>query len=703
MDADLPEIPKGLHLGRLGTMDTLNPFNITKAVDLTDDEIARYWVDISEGEGFTGLVKPSSAMPMLILGGKGSGKTHVMRYFSYPLQKMRHQDDVAHGIRTDGYLGIYFRCGGLNAARFSGKGQRSDVWDDVFQYYMELWVAQLLLSTVGDVLPSSGAPLPPQQSIYAGARELFDDPPSPFPRSLRALGATLKDLQRELDGAVNNCGITQELDARIRVTRGRLIFGLPQLLGRDVPMLEGVQYVYLVDEFENLSESQQRYVNTLLREKEIPCTFKIGARLYGVKTYGTYSADEENKEGSEFEALHLDDILRRNRGYPDFARELCTRRLRAAGYLSRTEEGASQGDGLDGCFVTFERGPFAEPETNEIVQKYEGRERPHFVALRAKLARADTDCTAHLRDDPDAVNGIVDALKCPSYPLLERLNIFLLYREWYRGHDLEEAAEAIRRQCSAHVKDARAPSHYGDVLSHFRGDLLAQLLRACDLKQRYLGFQTFVDMSDGLPRNLLITLKHIFRWATFNGEDPFRQFPISTGAQQAGVREASEWFFRDARVAGTDGASIRNSVERLAQLFREIRYSDKPTECSLCTFSAEMAAASHEAQRIVELAEKWSLLISVAGGQRDKNTGRVDVKYQLNPMLAPRWDLPVSRRGAIALAPKEADAIFDERQGAVFKVVLRQRVGPMMAPHFGRPTRRQGGHGQSRLLEPDSD
>ena len=95
-----------------------NPFNITKADDFSDKEINDLWVDITSGDGFSRLVKPTSPMPMFILGGKGSGKTHLMKYVSYSVQKLRHAKDVMAGIRADGYIGIYVRCGGLNASRF---------------------------------------------------------------------------------------------------------------------------------------------------------------------------------------------------------------------------------------------------------------------------------------------------------------------------------------------------------------------------------------------------------------------------------------------------------------------------------------------------------------------------------------------------------------------------------------------------------
>jgi len=85
----------------------------------------------------------------------------------------------------------------------------------------------------------------------------------------------------------------------------------------------------------------------------------------------------------------------------------------------------------------------------------------------------------------------------------------------------------------------------------------------------------------------------------------------------------------------------------------------------------------------LDLAEKWSLLIDV-GGQRDRNTDRIDAKYQLNRMLAPRWDIAIFRRGVLALSPEEVNALFDPAFSDRFDELMKARVARMSAPFFGK-------------------
>src|ERR1035437_850794 len=659
-----------------------NPFNITKAADLSNHEINTYFVDISEG-GYAQMANPSSVMPMLIRGGKGSGKTHVMRYYSYPLQKIRAGRDFVPSIKREGYLGVYLRCGGLNASRFAGKGQPPDVWRSVFAYYMELWLGQLVLETAADFAGCAHVSAECERLTIESCLKLFDEPVVAPASTLRHLAEGLRSAQQRLDIEVNNVPMTRSLNIRVAASPGSLVFGIPRLLTQMVDAFAGLLVVYLLDEYENLYDEQQRYFNTLVREREAPCTFKIGGRIYGFKTYKTYSADEEIKEGSEYEVLPLDYSLRQSKDYANFARLLCARRLVDSGHAPAGSKAEALVSILADAFEVPITTKLLESETAFVKGKYNGRERPYLTRLREKLSLgAETEMAPGITSERD-VEQVIRLLAKPGYPLIEKTNTFRLYQLWRTSCDLIETARSISEQSETVLTDGRAED-YESVLQHYKLDMLAQLLRDCGQKQRYVGLETFIEMSEGLPRNLLIILKLVFKWAVFNGERPFRPGGISTASQQAGVKQAAEWFFNDARMPGDDGQAIRDSISRLARLFREIRFSDKPSECSLCAFSADLPVCSDEARRIISLAENWSLLVNITGGQRDRNSLRVDEKFQLNGMLAPHWDLPISRRGVLALNRKEVNAIFDAADAKDFEDIVSERVGRMTAPAFGR-------------------
>jgi hypothetical protein len=96
-------------------MDNKNPFSISKASDLNDTEIQEFWVD---GINFEGFVEPTSLKPKIIIGGKGSGKTHLMKRFSYDVQILERKTIVSI-IENDGYIGIFMRASTLLGKRFN--------------------------------------------------------------------------------------------------------------------------------------------------------------------------------------------------------------------------------------------------------------------------------------------------------------------------------------------------------------------------------------------------------------------------------------------------------------------------------------------------------------------------------------------------------------------------------------------------------
>jgi hypothetical protein len=657
-----------------------NPFEITKAVDFTDSEINEYWIDIS-GSGFHNIIKPASPMPMFILGGKGSGKTHLMRYFSYDAQKARH-DDLISEIKKDGYIGIYMRCAGLNSFRFDWDGDDPKKWVRVFSYYMDIWLSQLTVKTIIDLDKHSTGFLKNEKEICREIFSIFGGSYVPEHKNLNLLhlSSFLLKHQKIIDIAVNNYPFTKSLTIENTTIPGELVFKISKIFSTLIPELESVIFSFFIDEFENLTKEQQKYINTLVREKELPCSFKIGSRLYGLKTFETYSAGEVNIEGAEYELVHIDSMLRNQNqaNYKIFCKELCLSRLTSSGHII-----ANSTKKIDSFFDTYPSNKYSHEQTKFIINKYDKKERPYFSKLRKKLITCYESEGSRLINNKESIQKIIKNLHCIENPIIEKANIHMLYQGWYKSENLLATSLVIKNDTDYFKKTKKLGKRHDHIIEHFGGDFLAQILRSCNKKQKYLGIDTFIDMSSGLPRNFLIILKHIFQWAAFHNEQPFmHENTISMESQRKGVLESADWFLRNARIPGEKEKPVRAGIENIARLFRALRFADKPSECSLSTFSTNLSNISDESARVIDLAEK-SLLLIHTSGRRDRNTLGVIDQYQINPICAPKWDLPISRRGGVTLSGQEVDAIFDESQSGEFNKFFNQRVERMTAPKFG--------------------
>jgi hypothetical protein len=624
-----------------------NPFGATKAVDLNDSQIQNLWVDVlSIGEELSHFAHPNSAMPSLVLGAKGSGKTHLMRYHSFELQMLRYGanptvEEIQTGVANDGYIGIYALCGSINSSRFRGKRQSEEKWREIFAYYLELWLSHHLLQVVEKLQLGDDV----ESTLCAAIYQLFDRPLTSQAQTIRELGSQIAALQRDLDYRVNNAVMTGTLDVEIIVTRGRLIFGIPRLLASHCAFLKNALFVYAIDEFENLTIEQQQVINSLIRDKQIPATFRIGARLYGVKTYRTDGSEEENLKDSEYEVIALDRIFRAHKkNYATFARSLVSKRLATASSVSALSVAGEAADWA-GMFESVDD----RWSSDYYASLMKNKESPHFKEFRTKL-RGVSEGEA---------DRLVEMMAVTEYPLLEKLNLLRFYKQAHRKVNRLEIAERVMRECREFLQGPGKSDSYATALDHYKSDLIAQIYRENGSKQLYLGLDTFVLMSSGLPRALLTILRSVFDWSTFNGEDPLRTGRISIDAQYRGVRDASDWFYENMRKTSGDGHRIQAATDRLARLFRVNRFSDRPAEVSLCAFAIAEQEGSDDARHVLRLAEERSFLNRISsGGRKDKNSGAPLAMFQLSPMLAPRWDLPLARRGVPQFTGEELDAIF---------------------------------------------
>lgn len=641
-----------------------NPFDINKAVDYTDEDIYRFWVNISEPAGFNEMMKPTSLMPMIIVGSKGSGKTHIMKYYSYELQKIRlaanKGKSLAESFKDETFIGIYVRCSGLNARVFDGKGVDEYSWEMMFAYYWELWIGERVLAALTDMQENGLLDGCDEEDLVKGILSKFMKQEAEC-KTLKELREYLIKLQKGLLYEIHNFLLLgkERPQVDIRLDVAALTFGIPDLLKEKVPYFKKRHILYLIDEYENFSEQQQQVMMTLLREKPTSCTIRIGTRPYGIRTKFTIGKIEENREGSEYEKLRLDEKLREAENYKTYLKDICEKRLTEAG-LSLINPFLLEDyiDKMDAAELLERAGQM------KATQGVMNNLRRNLGLYKSqKLSEAEID-------------EIINALTCEDDLVVERAGIKLLYMKIKgKSTSLVKDAKWIHEEEEKYlskesVKDNAIAKH----LSYYRRDIIDDIARRANLRIPYYGMDTLMDLSCGTPRTLLRLLKQAFSKQYFNtGKVPFEKGKhLLVEAQQSGIESAGDWFFEENRIPNDD-AGVTEVVTRLGGYLQRLRFSELPPQCSINIFSVQEENMSAESLLSLRTLELYSYLVPHKD-RRKKNADNKVSTYKLNSILAPRFELALEARANVELSKEEAEIIFNPLRKDEYEDFVRNKL-----------------------------
>ena len=673
-----------------------NPFSVTKATEFSDLEINEYWVNFNSQENVSidTLLNPNEYLPKYLIGGKGCGKTHILRYFSFPLQKIRHHNDVKQILKNDKYIGLYSVFHGINSSRFAGKGIDESEWHSVFEYYFELYICDNLLHTIQDIfkllkLDTSVEISLIQKvlSIFSNFKEIKDVV------SLTDLINFLAELRRKIDSQVLNAAFTRKLiydEVKVLFSPGDLLFGIPSCIIKYISDFEDVKFIFIFDEYEKLYEWQKKFVNTLVWDKKMPVTFWIGARRYGYTTRETKSG-QEMKSGSEFQDVNLDMIIRSNEVlYKQFAEELYANRLiKYFQTKGQTLQANEVRKSFSSRFELYDENKIL----NEIVEKNKKKEYRHLKELRKKLQLGIKTKQALDLDDDDQVEKIITGIveNTDGNPLEQKYKIFFLYGLWYRAKKGDTFKKLINIINTAYLlyKSGKA-SKFDDIVEKRKKDLIAQLTKENNIKNtEYAGISEFIRISEGNARSFILILKKIIEFSKIRGEKPFEEGGrISLDSQYLAVYDTARWFYEDAELIGENGKYIYSSLKRLTDYFILERFSDKPVETTISCFYLKTEELSKNSLSCIETMKMHAILIEDTEGRIEKNTGRKERMFQINKILAPLWNLPTVQRGSLSLNSSVAEIIFNYECCDKFENLYKERKSQLNAPDFIKLTNR---------------
>lgn len=610
-----------------------NPFSISKASDLSNEDIQNFWVD---GINFSDFIDPSSLKPKIIVGGKGSGKTHLMKRFSYDVQILE-KKTIASIIKDDCYIGIFMRASTLLGGRFNHTKDKKK-WQAIFYYYFELFFTKTYLFPVLEQLEYEYPDKKDQ--LVKEILDLFDKEIEA--ETLSNIKKRLSDEVKKINRCVNDYLFDNDSinDINHIVSRTELIFGIPKVVKsvfKDISKIEQLTFNYFIDEFENFEPQQRDYIQTLVRESGDICTFRIGIRSHAFNsdTLKTEHSSERNKMGSETELIYLDDwLMEDKKKYRDFALEIIQKKFNPEnisdikeyeGFLSRLFEKSSG-------------------------KKYNSKKA--FSNLSGKLKKITTK---------DEVDAIIENLKSNNSALADKLNIYNFYKN--KEEDYLKRSEFVKKNgVSNNDKEKQ------------NENMKAQLYEEnLDTNPIYLGLDAFIKISDFNPRHMINIMGYVYDWVDYCEGDMSKKIPYKE--QIHSERKLLLWFKDDYDTSGKYGHQLSLYIDKFCRYLKAVRFSPKPIDTSVTSFFVSQENYMKYKEQFDSLSKRMIIIKKKERKGKNKNAHTLEYQFRINFVYSEKYQLPLIDRGTIEVDNSVLNVIFDDNDNddSGFKKILSLR------------------------------
>ena len=655
-------------------MMTINPFSVVKANEFTITQIIENWVPWAGSEnGFIASLNPQELMPKYVLGSKGCGKTHLLRYYSFEARLKLYNNDIKELLKNDKYLASYSRLNSISSTRFN-KSDNEDEWSSLYNYYFELMQSLISLDVYEKVTDALKVP---EKKIAKIIRDICKQVGITLEsETIGCFKNFLNEKRVSVDNEIIDYPHVRKLNwdkVRPTFTFGSLIFEIPWRFSQNISDLQDVNYIYILDEYEKLKcDWQKESLNTLVYEKKHNSTFWVGARKIGYTTRNTLSG-EPIHEGHEFNPVDLDSLLKAGeKKFPEFAEGLFKRRLKLNGLAELSPKQ---------LFDKFDE----KKLLNILLCKSDNLK--HWKTFRERLSSLGLDYDNITQTQQILCKDVEKDL------VSQKMKLYTFYLMWSENKNkiTKESIPQITKRVNLSYEEYKNGKNakMKELYRKFRQDMVAQLAEENnETLYLYSGFEKLVNIADCNPRILLTLMKLIIEDCHFRGIDPFNsEKTIPVRSQYAGINETAKWFLNDIEVYGKDRENLDIAMNHLLNFLYVSRFCDKPTETSLCTFYYRMNSGQENIDHVIELAIQEAFLIEVPNKRKDKTLGTPQKSYQVNRLIATVYNLPIARRGVTSITPEMMLAIFDPFHFQQFNSMLAAHKICLNAPFTAKKAR----------------
>jgi hypothetical protein len=595
----------------------------------------------------------SQSKAIVIVGGRGCGKTTLLRYFCHATQFSPRRPNLPKDALS--HIGLYWRADTNFLNAFVGGEQTSETWRAAFEHLLACELGKEIINSLRNLNCN-----PERQSDYGGLDDLDLSALQDFDPSL---GNTLNDLETYLQKSRRLMSVwVNNLDTIAKPTflpADIFLRTLVDSIQKQLPYIADATFAVFIDEYENLRDEQQHFINGLLKHGSPPFIYNIAMKRNGWHTSQT-TGSESIQLVADYREVDLEEEI--SKYFDLFAAELLFFRL------------AEHEPGLLGRVPIV---PDQLRSVEHIEQRYSNEEYRSRVLAAADqlLPRVNERVAAKAILTDERLKGrlklkIESALKKRElstswehfvddrFPEASVVMSALLHRPREKPAELLEEFEELK-------------AGRGNRLS-VTSDLISNNLFGC-VNSIYLdagrpsilfsGFTSLTLIARGNIRYLLELIHRIFK-AFDTSDREGEELPcVTANVQTVAVKEASELILSTVSGHGTHGPQLYTLAQCLGSIFRERHKSDRQSETEINHFTISSGEISPKLHGYLLEAEKWSVLF-LTKETKMKAVGAVSVDYVLNPIFSPCFQISFRKKRSMQISAVQLQVMLEGDQVA---------------------------------------
>lgn len=543
--------------------------------------------------------------PTALVGGRGTGKTSVLKSLSYMGHYELSGKLPSAAIRAS-YVGLYWCIDSNRVTAFAGPEVEPRQWRRLFGHYVNLEVVSQLCDYVRWFEEIAGArvQLSPSGltkvgiSLHIGSVANIDD-----------LALKVGEALVILESTINSVA---DLDAAPLSLQGVPIEYMANVLVSSEALCDKIFYI-LVDEFENLDENQQSLFNTLIKHGRDKFVFKIGLKESGWRTKATLSG-EMLTHPADYDLIDLSERFG-NGQYQTFAREVCEARLQHA----------------------FERaGISGIPQTiQSYLQELSVNEEARLLGLERRIAPL-REALLRSPELAEAVNSIAD------------LDLYYLDRRAEgEGIELAEIVQNYKQNPVGFLASYR---------ENYRQSLLFTISEhsGLGLQKYYAGWTTLTKVSGGTIRYLVEMLERAFDLHRDSCGDINK--PVSARDQTKACIAVGRKYAQEVQALDPHGHKLAFLLLGLGRLLNQLaRHSlgRQPDTTSFVLTRPTSHETDKELEELLRIAVMHQVLRKWPATKLTSLTEAREPEYSVHPVFSAFFVFPYQRKRRIRISGED--------------------------------------------------